>query len=147
MKNPILNFEENKIYKFYNLNGDTDPSRFLNNNKSVIANVEREIVINGVTVVNGGTINEVVTIDPVIVSQAGSIILGYQSVFNLGYGNSITNIRTCKVGNYNLDTVNGGIHNPLHAGETDYVYLQLGVEGTSTVVQTVPKIIIEYDES
>ena len=147
MKNPILNFEENKIYKFYNLNGDTDPIRFLNNNKSVIANVEREIVINGVTVVNGGTINEVVTIDPVIVSQSGSIILGYQSVFNVGYGNPITNIRTCKVGNYNLDTVNGGIHNPLHAGETDYVYLQLGVKGNSTVGQVVPNIIIEYDES
>ena len=51
------------------------------------------------------------------------------------------------VGNYNINTVNGGIHNPLAAGETDYVYLQLEVKGNSTVGQTVPNIIIEYDES
>ena len=147
MKNPILNFDENKIYRFVNVNGDTDPIRFLNNSTSVIANVEREIVINGVTVENGGTINEIVTIDPVAVVEAGYRIYGYQSVFHIGYGNSITNIRTCMVGNYNINTVNGGIHNPLAAGETDYVYLQLGVKGTSTVGQTVPNIIIEYDES
>lgn len=147
MKNPILNFDENKIYRFINVNGDTDPIRFLNNNKSVIANVEREIVINGVTVENGGTVNEVVTIDPVAVAEAGYTILGYQSVFHTGYGNTVTNIRTCMVGNYNINTVNGGIHNPLAAGETDYVYLQLEVKGNSTVGQTVPNIIIEYDES
>jgi len=146
-KNPSINFDENKIYRFINVNGDTDPIRFLNNSTSVIANVEREIVINGVTVENGGTVNEVVTIDPVAVAEAGYVILGYQSVHNLGYGNTITNTRTCLVGNYNINTVNGGISNPMAAGETDYVFLQLEVRGDSTVGQTVPNIIIEYDES
>lgn len=146
-KNPSINFDENKMYRFINVNGDTDPIRFLNNNTSVIANVEREIIINGVTVENGGTVNEVVTVDPVAVAEAGYVILGYQSVYNLGYGNTITNTRTCLVGNYNINTVNGGISNPMAAGETDYVFLQLEVRGDSTVGQTVPNIIIEYDES
>ena len=145
-RNPILNLVANKRYRFINLAGDTDPIRFINSG-SIIANNENEIVLNGITVTNGGTINEIVDVDPTLVKQYGNIILGYQSVNNVGYGNEVTNTRVAMVGNYNMNTVGGGIINPLASGETDYVYLQLKVTGNSTVGQTVPELVIEYDES
>ena len=145
-RNPILNLVSNKRYRFINLAGATDPLRFINSG-SIIANDEDEIVLNGIVVTNGGTANEIIDVDPTLVNQYGSIILGYQSVNNAGYGNSVTNTQVAMVGNYNLNTVGGGIINPLAAGETDYVYLQLKVTGNSTVGQTVPELVIEYDES
>lgn len=144
---PELNFRENRLYRFNNHSGDTNPIRFLSNNTTLIANVEDEIVIDGITVTNGGTVNEVVLIDPSIVKQANLSILSYQSTTNSAYGNKITNIDTALVGNYNLNTVGAGISNPLAAGETDYIYLQLKVTGTSTVGQSVPELAIEYDEN
>jgi len=146
-KSPVLNFLENRIYRFININGDTDPIRFLDNKDDVIANNEYHMVIYGITVENGGTVNEIVTIDPIAVKEAGYKILGYQSVRNTCYGNQVTNTRTGLVGNYNIKTVGAGINNPMSAGETDYVYLQLKVTGSSTVGQATPNIIIEYDES
>ena len=145
-RNPILNFVINKRYRFINLAGATDPLRFINSG-SIIANNEDEIILNGITVTNGGTANEIVDVDPTLVKQYGNIILGYQSVNNIGYGNEVTNTRVAMVGNYNMNTVGAGIINPLASGETDYVYLQLKVTGNSTVGQTVPELVIEYDES
>jgi hypothetical protein len=50
-------------------------------------------------------------------------------------------------GNYNLCRVDGGIYNPMRAGETDYVYLQLEVSGRADPGYCVPDIEIEYDEN
>lgn len=147
VKNPVLNFMENRLYQFNNASGDTDPIRFLDNSTSIQANHEHELVLEGVTVANGGTVNEVVLVNPSAVKVAGKTIKGYQSVFHACYGNKITNTNTSLVGNYNIDTVSGGIYNPMHAGETDYIYLQLKVPGTATVGQSVPEIVIEYDEN
>lgn len=144
---PQLNFLENRIYQFNNHSGSTDPLRFLNNCDSTIANQECEIVINGVEVANGATDNEVIIIDPSEVKMAGDCIRGYQSTRNTCYGNCITNTNTALVGNYNINTVCGGIANPLAAGETDFVYLQVCVNGSSTVGNAVPNLIIEYDEN
>ena len=147
IRTPILNFQTNRIYRFTNVNGDTDPIRFLTNKTSVIANLESEIVIQGVTVTNGGTVNEVVTVDPSAVLTSGKTILGYQSVAHSCYGGEVTNVRTSMVGYYNINTVGGGVTNPLAAGETDYIFLQLAVTGESTVGQAVPELVIEYDEN
>lgn len=147
IRTPTLNFETNRIYRFTNVSGDTDPIRFLTNKTSVIANVESEIVIQGVTVTNGGTVNEVVTVDPSAVLTSGEQILGYQSVAHSCYGGEVTNVRTAMVGYYNINTVGGGVTNPLAAGETDYIFLQLAVTGDSTVGQAVPELVIEYDEN
>ena len=144
---PQLNLLENRIYQFNNHSGSVSPMRFINNCDSTIANQECEIVINGVEVTNGATDDEVIVIDPSEVKMAGDCILGYQSTRQTCYGNCITNTNTSLVGNYNINTVCGGIANPLAAGETDFVYLQLAVSGESTVGQVVPNIIIEYDES
>jgi len=147
MRSPRINFRQNRLYKFINKSGDTDPIRFLNTDTSMVANMENEIVIKGITVTDGGTVNEVVLVDPSAVKVAGERILSYQSSYHSCYGNGITNINTALVGNYNINTVGGGVANPLAAGETDFIYLQLRVTGKSTVGQAVPEIIIEYDEN
>jgi hypothetical protein len=147
VRSPQLNFLENRIYQFNNHSGSTDPLRFLNNCESLIANQECEIVINGVEVMNGATDDEVIVVDPSEVKMAGDCIRSYQSTRNTCLGNCITNTNTSLVGNYNIDTVCGGIANPMAAGETDFVYVQLEVTGESTVGQVVPNLIIEYDES
>jgi hypothetical protein len=147
VRNPELNFRKNRLYRFTNLSGATDPIRFLDNASSIIANVENEIIIKGITVTDGATANEVVLVDPNAINIAGQSALSYQSVNHAGYGNIITNIDTSLIGNYNINTVNGGTTNPLAAGETDFIYLQLKVTGSSTVGNAVPEIIIEYDEN
>lgn len=144
---PQLNFLENRIYQFNNKSGSTDPLRFINNCESNIADQECEIVINGVEVTDGATDDEVIIVDPSEVKMSGSYIGAYQSTRNTCYGNCITNCNTSLVGNYNINTVCGGIANPLAAGETDFVYLQVEVNNNSTVGQAVPNLIIEYDES
>lgn len=145
--NPVLNFRENYIYKFNNLVGDSNPLRFTNDLTAIRANIESKIVIDGVYVENGGTINEVITVKPSEVKLAGKVINSYQSTMNDCYGNTVTNTNTALVGNYNIKTVGAGIYNPMNAGETDYIYLQLVVEGDSTVGQMVPDLVIKYDES
>jgi len=62
-------------------------------------------------------------------------------------GSFVHNAPLCMCGNYNLCRVDGGIYNPLKAGETDYVYLQLEVGGSADPGYCVPDIEIEYDEN
>ena len=100
-----------------------------------------------VEVQNGATDQEVIIVDPSEVKMSGHCIRSYQSTQNTCYGNCITNTNTALVGNYNINTVCGGIANPMAAGETDFVYLQLCVTGESTVGDVVPNLIIEYDEN
>lgn len=147
IRNPILNFRENRLYQFNNPYGDTDPIRFLTDETLMQSNVESKIIIKGITVTSGGTVNEVVLVDPSAIKSAGQQARGYQSTFHSCYGNKITNTNTALIGNYNINTVGAGVANPLAAGETDYIYLQLNVTGTSTVGQTVPELKIEYDEN
>lgn len=147
VRNPVLNFMENKRYQFNNISGDTDPMRFIDNSISVQSNIEHEIILDGITVTNGGTVNESIYINPSAVKVSGRTIRGYQSVMHSCYGNKITNTNVALVGNYNINTVGGGVYNPLAAGETDYIYLQLKVPGNATVGQAVPEIVIEYDEN
>jgi len=144
---PQLNLLENRIYQFNNHSGSVSPMRFLNNCESQIANQECEIIINGVEITDGATDDEIIIVDPSEVKMSGECINSYQSTRQTCYGNCITNTNTALVGNYNISTVCGGIANPLAAGETDFVYVQLCVTGTSTVGQVVPNLIIEYDES
>ena len=147
VRNPIINFRENMIYQFMNHVGDTDPIRFVNDSTLPMANVESKMVIDGVYVENGGTINEIVTVKPAETTVAGKVIRAYQSVLNGCYGNTVTNTNTALVGNYNINTVGAGVYNPMSAGETDYIYLQLEVAPDASVGQMMPDIIIEYDES
>lgn len=145
VRQSVLNFELNRIYVFNNIDGDTEPLRFIDNGSDIMAR-EDNIVLDGVSVSNGGTANEVITVNPRLVLNAGNEILGYQSVNTCELGSSVNNIQFTYMGNYNLNTVGGGT-NPASAGETDYIYLQLEVKGNSKVGNYVPEIIIEYDEN
>ena len=62
-------------------------------------------------------------------------------------GSFVFNQQLFMCGQYNLCRVDGGIYNPLQAGETDYVYLQLEVSGNSNPGYCVPDIAIAYDEN
>ena len=147
VRNPTLNFLENRKYRFTNLAGATNPIRFLDNDTNMSADTEAEIIIDGITVTGGATANEVVLVDPKAVRTAGKAILSYQSSTNGCYGNKITNTNTALIGNYNICVVGAGTTNPLAAGETDFIYLQVKVKGTSSVGQLIPDITIEYDEN
>lgn len=146
-RKPVLNFLENRKYRFTNLAGATNPIRFLDNSTNVSADTEAEIVVEGVTVTGGATANEVVLVDPKAVRIAGFTIMSYQSTTNSCYGNTITNINTALIGNYNMCVVGAGNSNPLAAGESDFIYLQVKVDGASSVGQLIPDITIEYDEN
>jgi len=147
VRNPVINFRQNRLYKFINKSGDTDPIRFLDTADIMQADVEDHIVIKGIEVTDGGTVDEVVLVDPTEVKVGGDIVLSYQSTEHQCYGNRINNINTALVGNYNINTVGGGVKIPLAAGETDFIYLQLKVTGKSTVGQAMPELSIEYDEN
>jgi len=147
MRRPSLNFLENRQYRFTNLAGASYPIRFLDNYTSLIADTESEIIIDGITVTDGATANEVVLVKPKDVATAGKLILSYQSATSGDFGSRITNTNTGLVGDYNLNTIGAGTANPLAAGETDYIYLQVKVDGESSVGQLIPDITIEYDEN
>ncbi len=147
MRQPNLNFLEYNVYKFVNKYGNVAPLRFLDNPRTPIAAREEEIVIDGITVVDGGTENEVIFVNPSAAKKAGHPIMSYQSTRAIGMGGRVTNINTSMCGKYNMDTVNGGTADVNHAGETDYIYLQLSVPGDASVGQVVPDLVIEYDEN
>ena len=147
MRQPNLNFLEYNVYKFINKYGNVAPLRFLDNPRTPIAAHEEEIVIDGITVVDGGTENEVIFVNPSAAKKAGHPIMSYQSTRAIGMGGRVTNINTSMCGKYNMDTVNGGTADVNHAGETDYIYLQLSVPGDASVGQVVPDLVIEYDEN
>jgi hypothetical protein len=147
IENPVLNFETNIIYQFNNISGATDPLRFLNNPNATQANNYHEVIINGVTVFNGGTAQEVIYVDPSVVVQSGGCIRSYQSVYHSCFGNSVTMTNTGLVGNYNINTVGAGVANPLAAGETDFIYLQMATNSETLPGDQMPNIIIEWDEN
>lgn len=140
-----VNFDLNRKYVFNNKSGSTDPMRFMyiNSSKATESNI---IVCAGITVQNGGTDNEIITVDPRKVFDDGFTVVAYQSTRNVNVGSRVTNTQTRYIGAYNINTVGGGV-NPAAAGETDYIYLQLMVNGGSTVGNVVPQLAIEYDEN
>jgi hypothetical protein len=147
IRNPTIEFRKNRLYRFTNLVGDVAPIRFIDNAASLQANVEVEILTVGITVTDGATTSEVVLVDPATIAASGKKAESYQAFTQSGYGNTISNTNLATIGTYNVNTVGAGTGNPLAAGETDFVYLQVGVTGESTVGDVVPELKIEYDEN
>lgn len=143
---PIISLQLDRKYVFNNHSGDSQPMRFINNNW--LYATETNIVIAGITVQNGATANEIITVDPRAIQNAGFTVTGYQSATNgvVGCGSSVNNMQYNYTGNYNMNLVGGGT-NPTSAGETDYIYLQLQVKGTACVGNFIPQISVEYDEN
>lgn len=147
MRRPMLTFSLNSIYRFENTSGASCPLRFIGNPFSPIANFIDDVVVDGVVVEHGSTDNEVIYVDPERVLKAGKKINAYQCVTTPEMGSYVHNAPVCMCGNYNMCRVDGGIYNPMKAGETDYVYLQLEVGGQADPGYCVPDIQIEYDEN
>jgi hypothetical protein len=147
VRRPMLTFDLNHIYAFRNRSGASCPLRFIGNPFSPIANFIDDVVVDGVVVEYGSTDDEIIYVDPERVLKAGKRIGAYQCVTAPEMGSFVHNAPIGMCGNYNMCRVDGGIYNPLQAGETDYVYLQLEVGGQADPGFCVPDIEIEYDEN
>lgn len=147
VRRPMLKFDLNAVYVFKNRSGACFPMRFIGNPFSPIANFIDDVIVDGIVVDKGSTNDETIYVDPEKVMKAGKKIGAYQCVTAPEMGSYVHNVPLCMCGNYNLCRVDGGIYNPLQAGETDYVYLQLEVGGQADPGYCVPDIEIEYDEN
>jgi hypothetical protein len=141
---PVINFKQANTYIFRNRSGSTHPFRFVSDEYDMAD--ESNIIINGVSIENGGTENEVVTVVVDDLIQGNALIYGYQSTMGSNLGDSVRYESSTYLGGYNMNTIGGGT-NITAAGETDYIYLQLVVDAKSDPGEFKPNIIIEYDES
>ena len=146
IERPQLVFDVHKKYHFFNRCGDKFPMRFLSNMFAPNAKNINDVVTAGVVVLRGGTVMEEIFVNPELVLKSGNRIDSYQSVCGLSMGNMVYNYPLAMCGSYNMCRVGGGIYNPLMAGETDYVYMQLEVDGETDPGSAVPNIKLEYDE-
>lgn len=146
-RRPLLMLDIHKNYHFFNRSGGRFPMRFIGNMNAPMANNIDDVITDGVVVIHGGSDIEELFVNPEKVLKSGHRIGGYQCVSHVGLGNVVYNAPLDMCGNYNLCRVGGGIYNPALAGETDYVYLQLQVSGTSDPGLAIPDLEIEYDET
>jgi hypothetical protein len=147
VRRPTLTFDLNKTYHFLNKSGSKCPLRFIGNMHAPIANNIDDVITSGVVVLHGNTDIEEVFVNPELVLKSGHCIGAYQSTCQPGMGNVVYNHPMDMCGNYNMCRVGGGIYNPLLAGESDYVYLQLQVSGVCDPGSAVPTLEIGYDET
>jgi hypothetical protein len=146
VERPQLVFDVHKTYHFFNRHGYRFPMRFTRNMFSPQACVPEEVVSAGIVVLSGNTDMEEIFVNPELVLKSGDRISSYQCVCAPGMGNVVYNAPLSMCGSYNMCRVGGGIYNPLMAGETDYVYMQVEVDGDTDPGSCVPDIRIEYDE-
>lgn len=146
-RRPMLNLDIQKNYHIVNLDGDRYPLRVIGHGGSPMANNTDDVIVDGVIVMHGCTADEEIFINPERVLKAGKCIRGYQCTCEPSMGNMVFNVPMSLCGNYNICRVGGGIYNPMLAGETDFVYMQLEVTGRTDPGTGVPDIIIEYDEN
>ena len=146
-RKPMLTLAPGVIYHFINHDGSRFPMRFIKDCRIPNAADVNNIVVDGVTVLNGGTDQEEIFVDPEITLKHGACINAYEAVCEMNVGNSAFVHPICMVGNYNICRPMGSIYNPMLAGETDYVYLQLEIDGKTKPGYCVPDIKIEYDEN
>lgn len=146
MESPQLVLDIHKVYHFFNKSGSRYPMRFIGNMFSPIAADINDVVSAGVIVLHGNTDMEELFVNPELILKSGEKINAYQCVCAPGLGNVVYNHPLAMCGSYNLCRVGGGIYNPLMAGETDYVYMQVEVDGETDPGSCIPNIKMEYDE-
>lgn len=147
VRRPTILFDLNKTYHFLNHSGSKFPMRFIGNMFAPLANNIDDVITDGVVVLHGNTDIEEVFVNPEKVLKAGKCIGAYQSPCQPEMGNVVYNHPLDMCGNYNMCRVGGGIYNPLLAGESDYVYLQLQVNSDTDPGSAVPELEIGYDET
>lgn len=146
IERPQLIFDIHKTYHFFNRTGSKFPMRFICNMFAPQACVMEDVVSAGVVVLRGNTDMEEIFVNPELILKSGCRINAYQCVCAPGLGNVVYNHPLAMCGSYNMCRVGGGIYNPLMAGETDYVYMQLEVDADTDPGSCIPNIKMEYDE-
>ena len=146
VERPQLIFDIHKTYHFFNKSGSKFPLRFIGNMFAPQANIPVDVISAGVVVLRGNTDMEELFVNPELILKSGGRINAYQSVCAPGLGNVAYNLPLSMCGSYNMCRVGGGIYNPLMAGETDYVYMQIEVDGETDPGSCIPNIKLEYDE-
>ena len=146
-RRPQINLDPSVLYTFRNTSGGKYPMRFIGNPKSPVASNPDDVIVDGINVSGGATDEETIRVNPEAVLMAGHCVGGYQCVCSPGMGNTVFGHPFFRCGNYNMCRVGGGVYNPMLAGESDYVYMQLEVSGKTTPGYCVPDIEIEYDEN
>ena len=143
---PQLLFDIHKNYHFFNKSGAKFPMRFIGHMHSPMANNIDDVITEGVVVLHGNSDDEEIFVNPEKAMKAGQCINAYQCVCHPALGNVIYNRAVDMCGQYNMCRVGGGIFNPNMAGETDYIYLQLEVDGQSDPGYAIPELEMYYDE-
>lgn len=146
VERPQLIFDIHKTYHFFNRSGAKFPMRFIGNMFAPQACVMEDVVSAGVVVLRGNTDMEELFVNPELILKSGCRVNAYQSVCAPGLGNVVYNYPLAMCGSYNMCRVGGGIYNPLMAGETDYVYMQIEVDADTDPGSCIPNIKLEYDE-
>jgi len=146
-RRPTLVFDLNKTYHFLNRTGSRFPMRFIASRHAPLCNDVDGVITSGVVVLHGNTDLEEIFVNPELVLKSGRCIGAYQSTCQPYMGNVAFTHPMDMCGNYNMCRVGGGIYNPLLAGESDYVYLQLQVSGKCEPGSAVPTLEIGYDET
>lgn len=143
---PQLIFDVHKTYHFFNRSGGHFPMRFIGHMHSHMANNIDDIITDGIVVLHGNSDEEEIFVNPEKVLKSGHCINAYQCVCKPALGNVVYNRPLDMCGHYNMCRVGGGVYNPRMAGETDYVYLQLEVDGQTDPGYCIPDLEIYYDE-
>ena len=146
VERPQLIFDIHKTYHFFNKSGDKFPMRFIRNMFAPDTRNVDDVVSAGIVVLHGNTAMEELFVNPELILKAGDRINAYQSLCAPGLGNVVYNYPLAMCGSYNMCRVGGGIYNPLMAGETDYVYIQVEVDSETDPGSCIPNIKMEYDE-
>lgn len=148
VKNPVITFEPGNTYVFTNANGSTNPFRLFSDSSD--GGTETGVIVNGVTVDNGATDGEVIT---VVASDLfafnGKTGITYQSTTNSSYGNRVQ-YPDSQSGDASFPpiTVLKGTYNMNTAGDkTDFIVMQVQVTENTVAGEFIPDLKIEWDES
>lgn len=147
VRKPSLVLQAGSTYIFNNASGDAHPFRI--HKDGALGGTEESVVVKGVDVDNGGTVNEVVT---VVASDLfafnGTSDLAYQSTNLTDVGNKINDPDAQSGDTYPPVEIYQGQYNMNTVGDkTDFIVMQVQVEEDTTPGDYIPDIKIIWDES
>lgn len=147
VRRPALTLEAGNTYIFNNSSGDINPFRI--HKGGSLGGTEDNVVVQGVTVVNGGTVNEVITINASdLFAFNGTLDLTYQSTTASSLGNTINDPDVQSGDAYPPVVIHAGRYNMNSIGDkTDYIVMQVQVDENSTPGDYIPDIKVVWDES
>lgn len=147
VRKPALTLQTGSTYVFNNASGDTNPLRIHSNDS--LGGSEDSVVVHGVSVSDGGTIDETVTINASdLFSFNGTVGLAYQSTTNTEVGNKINDPDAQAGDTFPPVTIYNGKYNMNAVGDkSDFIVMQVQVNENTTPGDYIPDIKVIWDES